>query len=116
MDRLTVKSSTIFIAVGDKTAVYRSVDEVPQPLRKKLEESTNGINAATILIADRKGREEIVRALQGLPSNVRNRLSSSLKVSTKAATPRRKLDWKTWAEILVPAIVGLAIWIAFNYR
>jgi hypothetical protein len=58
MPRVTVKTSTIFISVGEKTKVYRSVNDVPPPLRKKLEQSTNGINSATILIADRRGDRE----------------------------------------------------------
>jgi hypothetical protein len=68
MDRMTVKTSTIFISVGGKTKVFKSVDDVPPKLRRKLQESTSGINAATILIADRRGREEIVKALRGMPS------------------------------------------------
>jgi len=79
MSRVTLKSSTIFISVGNKTEVYRSVADVPPSLRKKLEQSTNGINSATILIADRKGKEEIVRAIRGLPSNLRSKLSTSLR-------------------------------------
>ncbi len=59
-----LKSSTILISAGDTDAVYRSVKEVPAPLRRKLLKSTNGLNAATILIADRKGREEIARAIR----------------------------------------------------
>ena len=78
MQRVTVKTSTIFIAKGGKTQVYRSVSEVPPRLRKELEESTNSFNSATILIADRRGREEILRALNGLPSGLRTRLASSL--------------------------------------
>ncbi len=110
MERLTVKTSTIFISVGSRTKVYRSVDEVPPKLRRKLQETTTGINAATILIADRKGREEIVKALQGLPSGLRPR-------TARAAVKKvRKMDWKTWAEILLPGLVGLLIWLAFNYR
>ena len=62
MHRVTVKTSTIFIAKGNRTRVYRSVSEIPQRLRKELEESTNSFNSATILIADRRGREEILRA------------------------------------------------------
>src|ERR1700685_3049161 len=65
MSRVTLKSSTIFISVGDETRVYRSVEDVPGPLRKRLEQSTNGIHSATILIADRRGREEILRAIRG---------------------------------------------------
>jgi hypothetical protein len=122
MQRLTVKTSTIFIAKNGKTQVYRSVSEVPPRLRKELEESTNGFNSATILIADRRGREEIVRALNGMPSSLRTRLASSLAAkptanahpsdgSTVAGFLRRN-----WVEILLPGAVGLIIWMAFNYR
>src|SRR5919202_3736704 len=98
MERLTVKTSTIFISVGSKTKVFRSVDDVPPRLRRKLQESTTGLNAATILIADRKGREEIVRALQGLPSGLRPRGTGSQKAAV------RRIDWKTWVEILLPGV------------
>ena len=68
MSRLTARSSTIFIATGAETRVYRSVEDVPPALRRKLVESTRGLNSATILIADKRGREELVRALQGRAS------------------------------------------------
>ncbi len=115
MDRLTIKSSTIFIATGDKTSVYRSMDEVPAPLRKKLQESTNGINAATILIADRRGREEIVRAIQGLPNSIRGRLTSTLGAARRPEV-LKKLDWRTALELVLAGAVGLLIWLAFNFR
>ena len=79
MQKITLKTSTIFIAKGGETRVYRSVAEIPQALRQQLEECTNGFNSATILIADRRGREEIRRALSGMPSTLRTRLSSSLE-------------------------------------
>src|ERR1700685_1060457 len=103
MSRVTLKSSTIFISVGNKTEVYRSVADVPAPLRKKLEQSTNGINSATILIADRKGKEEIVRAIRGLPSSLRSRLSSSLRKEARQesrTSGRWTLLWQDWAEIM----------------
>src|ERR1700691_5082040 len=102
MSRVTLKSSTIFISVGDKTQVYRSVADVPPPLRKKLEQSTNSINSATILIADRKGKEEIVRAIRGLPSNLRSRTSTAGRDETPRAEPKRAVPWSSlwqdWAE------------------
>lgn len=57
MQRVTLKTSTIFIAKGGKTRVYHSVNDVPPLLRKQLEDSTNGFNSRTILIADRRGRK-----------------------------------------------------------
>lgn len=119
MSRVTLKSSTIFISVGNKTEVYRSVADVPPSLRKKLEQSTNGINSATILIADRKGKEEIVRAIRGLPSNLRSKLSTPLRDETSPAETQ-PIAWvrvcKDWAEFLVPAAIGVAVWLLFSLK
>jgi hypothetical protein len=132
MNRVTVKTSTIFIAKGGKTQVFRSVNDMPAKLRKELEDSTNSFNSATILIADRRGREEIVRALNGLPSSLRTRLASSLsskkpaeKESPAAEDPGGdRKDFtrvvmfvrRNWMEILLPGAVGLIVWLAFNFR
>jgi hypothetical protein len=122
MHRMTVKTSTIFISKGARTRVYRSVSEVPQRLRKELEESTNGFNSATILIADRRGRKEILRALQGLPSALRTRLAASLTPSQdpsgepKASRPLARFLRRNWPELLLPGAVGLLLWAALNWR
>src|SRR6185503_8259922 len=123
MHRVTVKTSTIFIAKKGRTRVYRSVNEVPQRLRKELEESTNGFNSATILIADRRGRREILRALQGLPSALRTRLAASMAAPAEgdppappAARPLARFLRRNWPELLLPGAVGLLLWAALNWR
>jgi hypothetical protein len=122
MHRVTVKTSTIFIAKGGRTRVYRSVSEVPQGLRKELEESTNGFNSATILIAERRGRKEILRALQGLPSALRTRLAASMAPSQnetavpKTTRPLARFLRRNWPELLLPGAVGLLLWAALNWR
>lgn len=123
MHRVTVKTSTIFIAKGGKTRVYHSVNDVPAPLRKQLEDSTNSFNSATILIADRRGREEIMRALSGLPSGLRSRLANSLSSGSQPpeepeGRPQAAVNFlrRNWAEVLLPAAVGVIVWLAFHYR
>src|SRR3984893_15648682 len=119
MSRVTLKSWTIFISVGNKNEVFRSVNDVPPPLRKKLEQSTNGINSATILIADRKGKEEIVRAIRGLPSSLRSQLGRSARQESEPAVKssiRWAALWHDWAELLLPAGIGLAVWPLFTAK
>jgi hypothetical protein len=72
--RGTYQTSTVLISTGGNERVFRSVDEVPAPLRTQLLKSTNGANSATILIADRRGRREIARAMRNLPGSAQRRL------------------------------------------
>lgn len=121
MEKLTAKSSTIFIATHEETRVFRSVREVPPELRKRLEETTSGANSATILIADKRGREELVRALQGLPSEVQSRLANTLRANQKrqaAFTPKQKhrRQLRIWLEILAPVAVGFSVWLLTSMR
>jgi hypothetical protein len=125
MHRVTVKTSTIFIAKTGRTQVYRSVGEIPARLRKELEQSTNSFNSATILIADRRGRAEIVKALNGLPSNLRSRLANSLAPrpaeepvtcsGSKAALFAGFLR-RNWLEITLPTAVAVIVWAAFTFK
>ena len=122
MQPVTVKTSTIFIATGRRTRVYRSMNEVPPRLRKQLEDSTNSFNSGTILIADRRGREEILRALNGLPSSLRTQLASSLATKQTLALPERDhlgprivlFLRRNWGQIALPTAAGLIIWLALN--
>ena len=117
MTGLIARTSTIFIATGAGTRVYRSMAEVPAPLRQKLQASTKGMNSATILIADRRGREELVRALQGQPSEVWS-LLEKIKTRQTEETPksrRRGLpSLRTWLEFLLPVAIGASLWVLID--
>src|ERR1700704_4257059 len=86
------QTSTVLISTGGADLVYRSVDEVPTRLRTKLLKSTNGANSATILIADRRGRREIAKAMRSLPGPAQRRLIHSILNSDSAA---HALGWLT---------------------
>src|SRR5579875_3387370 len=114
MPLLTARSSTIFIATGEQTRVYHNLDEIPPPLRRKLHETTCGLNSATILIADKRGREELVRALQTRPGGLGGTVGSKLRTETASepAPTSKRLNLRSlrnWLELLLPIIVGASL-------
>ena len=125
MSGYTVKSSTVFVSVGEETRVFRSVDEVPSEWIRYFERSKGRLRPQTILIADPKGREEILRGLQGLPSSVRPRwnpasMRSSLPALTAsaAASASQRFQWTTrqvLIEVSLAVAIGAAITLAFLF-
>ena len=118
MDRLTQKTSTILISAGDITKVYRSVQEVPPRLRRKLLESTSGVNSATVLIADEGGRKQIMRSLQGLPTPLESRLLGSMiaKVRENEADKPRRFGWRQASEVALIGAIGLCLWLLAAWK
>jgi hypothetical protein len=99
------QTSTVLISAGGADLVYRSLDEVPTPLKTKLLKSTNGANSATILIADQRGRKEISKALRKLPGPTQRRLMHSIMGEAPASgwlTPLRK-------RVVVAVVTALAL-------
>jgi len=112
-----MKSSTILISAGETDAVYRSVKEVPPPLRRKLLKSTNGLNSATILIADRRGREEIARAIRNLPSNLQHRFLKPFREETGTSGMRLlRPSVKVIIACVLAALSALLIWLIFTHK
>ena len=119
MPAVTGKCATIFISTGEETQVFRSVDEVPADLRQRLLESTQSVNSATILIADKRGREELLRALQGRSSEFQSRLVDSLRSrqtrgSAPPSQPSGLRSFRTWAEFLLPLAIGASLWFLID--
>ncbi|HEU0142947.1 MAG TPA: hypothetical protein VFQ79_24720 [Bryobacteraceae bacterium] len=114
MSGSTFKHSTILIAAGKRTEVYRSLDQVPPALLRKLKECTGGSNAGTILIADERGREEILRSLRdgagaGTPVRDRQRVPHFDSLSSGRAS------WIRVLEVFIPtalAVLALLILMA----
>ena len=125
MQRLKLKTSTILVSKGNRTQIFHSLSDVPPILRRELDESTNSFNSATILIADRRGKEEILKALNGLPSSLRSRLATSLAPALTPSTRVARISRlsatgyflrRHWLEICLPAVVGAVVWFAFQYN
>src|SRR6266851_67962 len=110
-----LKTSTILISADDIEGVYHSVEDVPEPLRKKLLRSTNSVNSRTILIADRRGRQEIAKALKKLPGSAQRRLSNSLLTGT-APPALPKITIAQAVGILLAGATGLLAWLILTHN
>jgi len=111
---LVLKTSTILISADDVDGVYRSMQDVPEPLRKKLLRTTNSVNSRTILIADRRGRQEITKALKKLPGSAQRRLSNSL-LTGNAPPPLPKITIAQAVGILLAGATGLLAWLILTH-
>jgi hypothetical protein len=103
-----MKTSAVLIAAGGERQVYSSVNDVPPSLRKMLQDSTSGANAATILIADRRGKEEIAKALErvsepgpGPAANVGTRIFG--------------LSWRNWVGVAIGFASGVIGWLICSH-
>lgn len=110
------QSSTVLISADGAERVYRSMEEVPDPLRTRLLKSTNSPNSATILIADRRGRQEIAKAMRNLPGAGQRRLMKSLLESGGARNGRLTPVWKRLLAGGVLAFTLLLIAFVFLHR
>lgn len=108
------QTSTVLISADGADMVYRSVDEVPAGLRSRLLKSTNSSNSATILIADRRGRKEIARAMRKLPGPAQRRL---VHTALTAAAPTGPVAWlkqhrRRVAFGVLGPLAALVVWLA----
>ncbi len=102
----TIKCRTVLVSSGDRLTAYRSVEEVPVEIRRRFIERTSGLRTATILIADRKGREELLRASAGAEG----------AIESQAPPPNLWSTVRPWVEAAVLCAWGAAVWALIALR
>lgn len=118
MDIQTFRTSTILIATDGKTRLYKSRSEMTPELRQELQKTLDSPLTGTVLIADQRGRDEILKMLRGEPSALRNaggQMRRRLRVEKAPSTPLAGPVVPGWLRsrwvraliaFLVPAAVG----------
>lgn len=106
METLTYKTSTIFISTGRRTQVFRSISDMPPDLRRQLRDNLAGPNCRTLIVADRRGREYVLRALQ------RPEMEG---IGARGFSGLRRFGWRgvisaraRWIELSLAGILALA--------
>lgn len=114
-----VKCSTVMIATGNENNFYRSIQDVPESLRRQLIETTNSENSGMIVIADRAGKEqwtEIV-AHREAQQALAVRQEPVIPAAQSPAPPARGfagLSWSAWAGVLLFLAAGAMIASVFQ--
>jgi hypothetical protein len=83
MARTTIKTSTILVSDKKGLRVYPSRAEMPARDRERLEKSLTGGMAATVLIADPRGRDEILKTLRGEASALNDGIPGLVRRGTR---------------------------------
>ncbi len=92
-----VRTSAVRVATREGERVYRSLDELPQPLQTKARASLEGPNARTILIANQEAYNRISRDIGDLPPEMQRLRPSVLRQSSEKARKSMRgsdLEWK----------------------
>lgn len=98
MDQGRYQTQTVLIATRNGQHVYSSPDEVPDELRRPLEKALGSELAATIVIADEKGRAEALRRVE----------------RASAAAP--KPDFPYARQAAIAGLVAFLLWVLATLR
>jgi len=113
-----MKTSAVMIAAGEEHGFYRSVQEVPEPLRTQLLEITTSPNSGTIVIADRAGKEQLTQVMARRESTRDPKSEGAVqaeRVQIIAARPRvPRVAWLAWAGLVFVLAVCALIWAVFQ--
>jgi hypothetical protein len=122
-----MKTSSVMIAAGDERNFYRSVQDVPEPLRSQLILSTQSENSGTILIADRAGKDQITQVIARRESAKERKALAAAKEPQAVPGPRvvtpSYLDWKVlglswvvWVGLVLFLLAAGLIFMVFGLR
>ncbi len=109
MERGTLKTRVIFIATRGKTSLYHDLEEIPPGLRRKLARTTTGANSGTVLIADRRGLQELIRTAVSKKAQVQRLRRRRGEILMEFASAH-------WPELGLSGALGLLLWLALFFR
>ena len=100
-----------------KTRVFRSMEDIPANLRDKLHANISGPNSRTLIVADRRGREYLIRTLKRA-----TRRASAERTSVPHVRPgalpfedRWEEAKRYWLEIGLIGLLGVASWTLLHW-
>jgi len=102
-----MKTSSVRVATGDSEQIYPSLDDVPPEVREKIQSAFGGPHTETIIIADERGRQQIFKAISGLPSHLQKRVMTALGIAPSPGPGRPRPALRIG--LLAAGLAGLAL-------
>lgn len=96
-----IKTSAVMIAAAGEKGFYRSVQDVPEPLRKQLLAITTSANSGTIVIADRAGKEQITQVIGRREAVARATVAAPAGSKRKWRGRVLGISWIVWAGVFL---------------
>ena len=126
-----MKTSAVMIAARGESGFYRSVQDVPEPLRTQLIETTTSPNSGIIVIADRAGKEQLTQVMARRASSgrtdqnqyrSREAADSDTHLDRHLNTPRDsaarpwsiRLPWLAWGGFVAVLVLAALIYAIFQ--
>ena len=112
-----MKTSAVMIAAQGERGFYRSVQDVPEPLRTRLIETTTSPNSGIIVIADRAGKEQLTQVMAR-----REARGEGAQQPDTEATPAdmpvlrsiARIPWLAWAGFVAVLALSAIAFAAFQ--
>jgi hypothetical protein len=83
-------------------------------MRKRLLRSTNGLNSATIVIADRQGRKEIAKAIRSLPTTGAEEARTVTPPPPRFPIDKLSPTVLRSAAVILLVVAGTIVWLVFH--
>jgi hypothetical protein len=90
MEQTTLRTFAILVSTSDRNEWFQSKEDLPSPIREQMESSLRSSDSFTFLLADQNGREELVKALSGSPSQLGIRYTNK---ESNTKYPARKVTF-----------------------
>ena len=111
-----MKTSAVMISARGEQGFYRSVQDVPEPLRTQLLETTTSSNSGVIVIADRAGKEQLTQVLARREAGSDAVLKELPPDQGEVPAPSiaARLPWLAWAGFILVLILSAIIFALFQ--
>ena len=112
-----MKTSAVMIAARGESGFYHSVQDVPEPLRTQLIETTTSPNSGIIVIADRAGKEQLTQVMarrEARGEGTREVDAEDTPPDSRGLFSIARLPWLAWLGFVAVLALAAIVFAAFQ--